>query len=39
VHLRAAVTEVGTLLLEAVPTAPKVADERWKLELNVRGEG
>ena len=31
VHLRAAVTEVGTLLLEAVPTAPKAPDERWKM--------
>jgi hypothetical protein len=39
VHLRARVTEVGTLLLEAVPTSPKAADEHWKLELNVRGEG
>jgi hypothetical protein len=34
----AAVTEVGTLLLEAVPTAPITPDERWKSELNVRAD-
>ena len=39
VGLRAAVTEVGTLLLEAVPVAPRTDDERWKIELSVRGEG
>ncbi len=33
VRLRAAVTEVGTLRLEAVPRAGK---ERWKVELDVR---
>ncbi|APR83151.1 DnaK-related protein [Minicystis rosea] len=38
VHLRASVTEVGTLLLEAVPNAPAKADERWKIELSVRAE-
>lgn len=38
VKLRASVTEVGTLLLEAVPTSPQKADERWKLELSVRAE-
>jgi len=38
VHLHAAITEVGTLRLEAVPTTALVAEERWKLELNVRGE-
>jgi molecular chaperone DnaK (HSP70) len=38
VRLRAAVTEVGTLLLEALPTSPKFPDERWKIELSVRGE-
>ncbi|MFT3774551.1 MAG: Hsp70 family protein [Minicystis sp.] len=38
VHLRASVTEVGTLLLEAVPNAPLKADERWKIELSVRAE-
>ncbi|MCG6861448.1 MAG: Hsp70 family protein [Chromatiaceae bacterium] len=34
VHLRASVTEVGTLLLEAMPLD---GDEHWKVELNVRG--
>lgn len=38
VTLRAEITEVGTLLLEAVPTAPKKSGERWKIELSVRGE-
>jgi hypothetical protein len=36
VRLRASVTEVGTLLLEAIPIAPIAPDERWKIELNVR---
>jgi hypothetical protein len=36
VRLRASVTEVGTLLLEAIPTSPIEPDERWKIELNVR---
>ncbi len=36
VQLRASVTEVGTLLLEAIPLAPTKPDERWKIELNVR---
>lgn len=35
VHLQSSVTEVGTLLLEAVPEA---GSERWRLELNVRDE-
>ena len=35
VHLQAAVTEVGTLRLDAVSRS---GDERWKVELNVRGE-
>ncbi len=35
VHLQAAVTEVGTLRLDAVSLS---GDERWKVELNVRGE-
>jgi hypothetical protein len=39
VRLGASVTEVGTLLIEAVPTAPLVADERWKIELSVREGG
>ena len=38
VRLRASVTEVGTLLLEAVPTAALKPDERWKIELGVRAE-
>jgi hypothetical protein len=38
VRLAASVTEVGTLLLEAVPVKPSKADERWKVELSVRGE-
>jgi hypothetical protein len=39
VNLRASVTEVGTLLLEAVALRPAAPDERWKIEFNVRGEG
>jgi hypothetical protein len=35
VRLQAAVTEVGTLRLDAVSRG---GDERWKVELNVRGE-
>jgi hypothetical protein len=37
VRLSAQITPVGTLLLEAVPAKPIAEDERWKLELNVRG--
>ena len=36
VTLRTSVTEVGTLLLEAVPRDPRTKDERWKVELSVR---
>jgi hypothetical protein len=36
VRLGATVTEVGTLLLEAVPCAARAPDERWKIELSVR---
>ena len=36
IKLSASVTEVGTLLLEAIPSEPVVADERWKIELSVR---
>jgi hypothetical protein len=36
VELSAKVTEVGTLLIEAVPLQPKAEDERWKVELSVR---
>jgi hypothetical protein len=39
VNLRASVTEVGTLLLEAVALRPVSPDERWKIEFNVRGDG
>ena len=35
VRLRAAVTEVGTLRLEAVP---RTGEEGWKVEFDVRGE-
>ncbi len=38
VRMHATVTEVGTLLLEAVPRTPKKADERWRVELSVRSE-
>ncbi len=37
VRLGASVTPIGTLLLEAVPLEPRRPDERWKVELNVRG--
>jgi hypothetical protein len=36
VRLRAQVTEVGTLLLEALPIEPQKPGERWKVELGVR---
>lgn len=36
VRLHAAVTEVGTLRLEAVP---RTGEESWKVEFDVRGEG
>jgi len=39
VGLGARITEVGTLLLEAVPTEPRSDDERWKVELSVRSAG
>jgi hypothetical protein len=39
VRLQAAVTSVGSLLLEAVPVTPVMPNERWKIELNVRHEG
>jgi hypothetical protein len=37
VRLRSQVTEVGTLLLEAEPIEPLSRDERWRVELSVRG--
>jgi hypothetical protein len=36
VRLRASVTPVGTLEVEAIPTRPQTPDERWRVELNVR---
>ena len=36
VRLRASVTEVGTLSLEAVPLETQQPDECWKIELSVR---
>jgi hypothetical protein len=36
VRLRASVTAVGTLEVEAIPTRPYAPDERWRVELNVR---
>ena len=36
VRLEASVTEVGTLLVEAVPLEPQKPGERWKVELGVR---
>lgn len=39
VRLVASVTAVGTLVIEAVPVKPAKPDERWKVELSVRGDG
>jgi len=36
VTLRSSITEIGTLLLEAVPLTPRKVNERWKVELSVR---
>lgn len=36
VRVRASVTAIGTLLLEAIPLEPQKPDERWKVELSVR---
>lgn len=38
VRLRATATEIGTLLIEALPIIPMKPDEKWKVELSVRGE-
>jgi hypothetical protein len=38
VKLRASVTAVGTLLVEAIPLEPQKPDERWKVELSVRAQ-
>jgi hypothetical protein len=37
VRLRSRVTEVGTLLIEAEPVRPSRPEERWRVELSVRG--
>jgi molecular chaperone DnaK (HSP70) len=37
IRLHPSITPVGTLLLEAVPLTAVQANERWKLELSVRG--
>jgi molecular chaperone DnaK (HSP70) len=39
IRLHPSVTEVGVLELAAVPLDPVEPDERWKLELSVRGGG
>ena len=36
VRLRASITEIGTLLLEAIPSQPQKPNERWRIELSVR---
>lgn len=38
VYLRSSITEVGTLLLEAIPFQATKEDERWKVEFGVREE-
>jgi len=38
VRLDASITEIGTLLLEAVPRDPQKPNERWRIELSVRSE-
>jgi hypothetical protein len=38
VRLLSKVTEIGTLELEAEPVRPLTSDERWRVELNVRGD-
>ena len=37
VQLQASVTAIGTLTLEAIAQAPLTPDERWQIELSVRG--
>ena len=37
VQLQASMTAIGTLKLEAIPQAPLTPDERWQVELSVRG--
>jgi hypothetical protein len=36
IRLEASITPIGTLKLEARPLEPIHADERWRVELNVR---
>jgi molecular chaperone DnaK (HSP70) len=36
IELRASITPIGTLLLEAIPHKPVTLDEAWKVELSVR---
>lgn len=38
VRIEASVTEVGTLLVEAVALEPQKPNERWKVELGVRSQ-
>lgn len=38
VRLHASLTAIGTLLLEAEPLEPLEKNERWKVELSVRGD-
>jgi molecular chaperone DnaK (HSP70) len=37
VQLQASVTAIGTLKLEAIAQTPLTSDERWQIELSVRG--
>jgi len=37
IRLHPSITPIGTLLLEAVPMTPLQPNERWKVELSVRG--
>jgi molecular chaperone DnaK (HSP70) len=39
VSLRATITEVGTLALQARPLEPRAPDEHWKVELGLRSAG
>jgi hypothetical protein len=39
IRLEASITEVGTLLIEALPLEPiEGKNERWRVELGVRGD-
>ena len=39
VRLRASITEIGTLMLEAIPQEAQKPNERWRIELSVRADG